>query len=74
MKAALGIIIGFALGFGCRYFGIPSPAPPVFTGALLVVAMTIGYTMVGHLMTTRAAKAAKCAASTGSGIRAPQIS
>lgn len=67
MKGALGIIIGFALGFGCRYFGIPSPAPPVLTGALLVLAMTLGYTMAGLLMERHAGKAVACAAATGSG-------
>jgi XapX domain-containing protein len=43
MKPALGIIIAFTLGFCCRLFGIPSPAPPAFIGALLVLAMTFGY-------------------------------
>ena len=65
MKAALGILLGFALGFGCRYFGIPSPAPPVLFGALLVLAMTIGYTLTGRLMTARAAKMATCAVPPG---------
>ena len=43
MKAATGIGVGFALGFVCHWAGIPSPAPPVVAGALLVVAMTLGY-------------------------------
>jgi XapX domain-containing protein len=50
MKTVLGIIIGFALGFACRWFGIPSPAPPVLSGALLVTAITVGYTVVGHFI------------------------
>lgn len=56
MKSVLGIIIGFALGFGCRYFGIPSPAPPVLSGALLVAAMTVGFGMADHVMAMRAAR------------------
>jgi len=54
MKSALGIVIAFALGFGCRYFGIPSPAPPALTGALLVLAMTLGYTATDRIMAARA--------------------
>jgi XapX domain-containing protein len=54
MKPVLGIVIGFALGFGCRYLGIPSPAPPVLFGALLVMAMTLGHAIADHLLATRA--------------------
>ena len=46
MKAVIGLALAFALGFACRAFGIPSPAPPVIVGALLVMAMTIGYVLV----------------------------
>jgi XapX domain-containing protein len=53
MKPVLGIAVGFALGFACRLLGIPSPAPPVLSGALLVFAMTIGYVTVDHFMTVR---------------------
>src|SRR5689334_6451749 len=27
MKSMIGIVLAFALGFACRAFGIPSPAP-----------------------------------------------
>jgi XapX domain-containing protein len=57
MKSILGIVIAFALGFACRYFGIPSPAPPALTGALLVLAMTIGYTATDRIMAMRARRA-----------------
>jgi len=43
LKIALGLLLGFAIGACCRALGIPSPAPPVLPGALLVVAMTLGY-------------------------------
>jgi XapX domain-containing protein len=46
MKSMIGVLLAFALGFGCRAFGIPSPAPPLILGALLVMAMTIGYIAV----------------------------
>jgi len=42
-KIALGLLLGLAIGALCRSIGIPSPAPPVLAGALLVVAMTLGY-------------------------------
>jgi XapX domain-containing protein len=43
IKIALGLLLGFSVGALCRWLGIPSPAPPVLTGALLVVSMTLGY-------------------------------
>ena len=43
IKIALGLLVGLAVGASCRLLGIPSPAPPVLAGALLVVAMTLGY-------------------------------
>jgi XapX domain-containing protein len=42
----IGIVLACALGFACRAFGIPSPAPPLTLGALLVMTMTIGYIAV----------------------------
>ncbi len=46
MKPIIGVVLAFALGFACRAFGIPSPAPPLILGALLVMTMTIGYMAV----------------------------
>lgn len=44
MSSALtGIILGLSIGAGCRWFDVPLPAPPKLVGALLVVAMTLGY-------------------------------
>jgi XapX domain-containing protein len=34
----IGLIVGLLIGAGCRYFDIPSPAPPRFIGAFLLVA------------------------------------
>jgi XapX domain-containing protein len=39
--------LGLAIGAGCRWFGLPLPAPDKLVGALLVVAMTLGYVGVG---------------------------
>ncbi len=43
MKLAVGIALSFALGVCCRVFDIPVPSPPFLSGALLVLAMTLGY-------------------------------
>lgn len=50
-KILIGLLVGFLIGAGCRYFDIPVPSPPVLPGALLVVAMTLGYTSVDRLST-----------------------
>ncbi|MFO0831316.1 MAG: DUF1427 family protein [Phycisphaerales bacterium] len=49
MKVAVAAVIAFVVGFGCRWFEIPAPAPPMLQGALLVVAMTLGYMGAGYL-------------------------
>ena len=43
MKVALGLLLAFAIGIVCRLADIPLPAPPALIGALLVLAMTLGY-------------------------------
>jgi len=35
--------LGLCIGVGCRWFDLPLPAPPKLVGALLVVAMTLGF-------------------------------
>jgi XapX domain-containing protein len=53
MKLFLGIFISFAVGVGCRYFDIPVPSPPLIPGALLVLAMTIGYSSTNSILNGR---------------------
>ena len=43
IKVFVGIVLGLLIGVACRWFDIPVPSPPKLTGALLVVAMTVGY-------------------------------
>ena len=43
IKPILGLVLCFIIGSGCRFFAIPLPSPPMLVGALLVVAMTVGY-------------------------------
>ena len=45
-KIAIGLSLGVGIGVICRLIDLPLPAPPVLTGALLVVAMTLGYLAV----------------------------
>jgi XapX domain-containing protein len=53
MKILIGLVVGFLIGGGCRYFDIPVPSPPVLPGALLVVAMTLGYTATDRLLSRK---------------------
>lgn len=65
MKPIIGVVLAFALGFACRAFGIPSPAPPLILGALLVMTMTIGYMVVDRWMASPARHAHDCAGPSG---------
>ncbi|MCC3306208.1 DUF1427 family protein [Sneathiella sp. HT1-7] len=56
MKAAIGILVALTIGIVCRLAGLPLPAPPVIVGALLVIAMTVGYITVDRFASHRAAK------------------
>lgn len=56
MKTALGLVLALAIGVACRLAGIPLPAPPVLIGALLVLAMTLGYVVTDRYATGRAAR------------------
>lgn len=56
VKIGLGLVLGLAIGALCRLFGIPSPAPPVMAGALLVVAMTAGYVATDLWVSRRTAQ------------------
>ncbi|MEM9103582.1 MAG: DUF1427 family protein [Pseudomonadota bacterium] len=43
INTLLGISLGLFIGFICRWFDLPLPAPPKLVGALLVVCMTLGF-------------------------------
>jgi XapX domain-containing protein len=53
MKVLAGAVVAFLVGAGCRYFDIPVPSPPVLPGALLVVAMTLGYSVTDRALIQR---------------------
>ena len=52
-KLLIGITLGFAIGFACAWFGLPSPAPPALAGAVLVLAMTVGYDLADRRLADR---------------------
>lgn len=43
IASVVGLLLGFLIGIGCRWFDLPLPAPPRIVGALLVVFMTLGF-------------------------------
>jgi XapX domain-containing protein len=50
LQIVLGLVMAFGIGAFCRWVDIPSPAPPKLVGALLVVAMTIGFLVTDGLL------------------------
>lgn len=50
-KVPIGLLLAFLIGAGCRFFDVPIPGPPRLLGALLVVAMTVGYLATDKLIT-----------------------
>jgi XapX domain-containing protein len=53
MKFTIGLIISFAVGVGCRYFDVPVGSPSAIPGALIVLAMTAGYSWTNQIMNAR---------------------
>ncbi|MGA2713394.1 MAG: XapX domain-containing protein [Bryobacteraceae bacterium] len=75
MKVLIGAIVAFLIGAGCRYFDVPVPSPPVLPGALLVVAMTLGFSAADRALTRRAHIATTkhlCGGPSGTGVAATQ--
>jgi len=60
-KIILGLLLGFLIGAGCRWLDIPAPSPPSLVGALLVVAMTLGYAATDRYLSARSHPAATTA-------------
>jgi XapX domain-containing protein len=50
LRIAIGLIVGFLVGAGCRWFNVPAPSPPTLWGAFLVVSMTVGYAVVDRII------------------------
>lgn len=52
-KIIVGLLLGVLVGATCRWFDIPVPSPPSLLGALLVVAVTVGYAATDHALRAR---------------------
>jgi XapX domain-containing protein len=50
ITGAIGLALGLVIGAGCWFFDIPSPAPPRFIGACLLLAMTLGFAFADHIL------------------------
>lgn len=46
----ISLALGIGIGAACRWFDLPLPAPPKFVGALLVLAITLGFIGMERLM------------------------
>jgi XapX domain-containing protein len=73
VKVAIGLALALAIGVVCRLTTVPLPAPPVLIGALLVVAMSVGYAATDRFAAHREARnRALCGGPTGTPV-APRI-
>ena len=75
MKFVLGILISFAVGVGCRFFDIPVGSPPVVPGAILLLAMTLGYSSMNAVLNKRnqpALRSGLCGETTGEFVSASE--
>lgn len=68
MKLLIGLLVAFVIGAACRLFDIPAPAPPMWQGALLVVSMTLGYSLAGAWVSKPAEPPAPVPAVTRGGV------
>ena len=46
----LGVLVALVIGAFVRLLRLPIPAPPTVTGALMVLAMTVGYLLANWLL------------------------
>ena len=53
IKLAAGIVLSMMIGAACRWFDVPTPSPPRLEGALLVIAMTLGYIVTDKLIAAK---------------------
>jgi XapX domain-containing protein len=72
MKFFIGLVISFLVGAGCRYFDLPVGSPAVVPGALLVLAMTLGYSSTDKMISKQRTATMKplCGGPTGKTISA----
>jgi XapX domain-containing protein len=66
-RILIGFVLSFLIGAACRYFDIPAASPPVIPGALIVLAMTLGYSSMDRVVSRQHAATTKslCGGPTG---------
>lgn len=47
-EGLLGIAVALTIGAIVRLLRLPTPSPPTISGALMVVALTVGYLIVDY--------------------------
>lgn len=52
-RTVIGLFLGLLIGVACRWFDVPVPSPPKLIGALLVVAMTVGYIATDKMLAVK---------------------
>ena len=52
-RILIGFVLSFLIGAACRYFDIPAASPPVIPGAIIVLAMTLGYSSMDRVVGRR---------------------
>jgi len=67
LKMLIGFALAFVLGAACRWATIPVPAPNQLVGALLVLAVTLGYLTADRVLIARSQGAVVQEESTGTG-------
>lgn len=55
MKNLIAVALALLIGAACRWFEIPVPAPPRLFGALLILAVTLGYVLTDTWITRQTA-------------------
>jgi XapX domain-containing protein len=53
VRIVIGVVLSFLIGAACRYFDIPAASPPVIPGAIIVLAMTLGYSSMDRVVSRR---------------------
>ncbi len=51
MKIVPGILVGFGLGVFCQRLSIPLPSPSKVVGAIMVLAVTLGFVIADWALT-----------------------
>jgi XapX domain-containing protein len=52
-KKVLDLALGFGIGAGCQWIDIPLPSPQQLDGAILVLAMTLGYAFTDRYLAAK---------------------